>query len=190
MDGGADGLKGALLNPMSMTDAELLDSVPMEKSNGDQMNTDMKMKPVGGEENHTDAVKSDAAEKLTSEIKELKVTISKLEADNADLREETDLNEDELADLRDQFGHMEKDAEEHEKEIKRLKEENVKLKEGSSSLETNKTKLTEENKALNVKNDKSREEISKLQVSLTESEKKEQSSGSKDKRITNENQSS
>ena len=88
MDGGADGLKGALLNPMSMTDAELLDSVPMEKSNGDQMNTDMKMKPVGGEENHTDAVKSDAAEKLTSEIKELKVTISKLEADNADLREQ------------------------------------------------------------------------------------------------------
>ena len=91
MDGGADGLKGALLNPMSMTDAELLDSVPMEKSNGDQMNTDMKMKPVGGEENHTDAVKSDAAEKLTSEIKELKVTISKLEADNADLREELSL---------------------------------------------------------------------------------------------------
>ena len=80
MDGGADGLQGALLNPMSMTDAELLDSVPMEKSNGDKMNADMKMKPVGGEENHTDAVKS--------EIKELKVTISKLEADNADLREQ------------------------------------------------------------------------------------------------------
>merc|ERR1712112_437939 len=169
---GPIGSRGALLNPMSMTDAELLDSVPMEKSNGDQMNADMKMKPVGGEENHTDAVKSDAAEKLTSEIKGLKVTISKLEADNSDLREETDLNKDEFADLRDLFGHMEKDAEEHEKEIKRLKEENVKLKEGSSSLETNKTKLTEENKALNVKNDKSREEISKLQVSLTESEKK------------------
>ena len=60
----------------------------LEKSNGDKTNADMKMKLVGGEENHTDAVKSDAAEMLTSEIKELKVTILKLEEDNSDLRDQ------------------------------------------------------------------------------------------------------
>ena len=52
----------------------------LEKSNGDKTNADMKMKLVGGKENHTDAVKS--------EIKELKVTILKLEEDNSDLREQ------------------------------------------------------------------------------------------------------
>merc|ERR1719494_701030 len=101
-----------------MTDAELLDSGPTEKSNGEQSPTELKMNQVGGESNHTDVVKSDIQEKMAGEVKELKTTIIKLEQLNADLKEKNDLNEDELADLRDQFGTMVKEAEKHENDIK------------------------------------------------------------------------
>ena len=103
MDGGGPhGLPGALLDPMTMTDAELLDSVP---ANGDQMNTDLMKISMGGDENHTGS-SNENENKMKNEISDPKAKVTKLEKQKHELEEKNDLNEDELTDLREQFGSM------------------------------------------------------------------------------------
>merc|ERR1712109_55045 len=107
MDSG--GLNGSMMDPMKMSDAELLEpptatSVP-DQLNAEQVKSDtneevkaleLKLKAIEEERNN----KITEIKKAQNEISNLKEEALKLKKDNADLLEKAELNEDELTDLR------------------------------------------------------------------------------------------
>merc|ERR1711862_1044616 len=117
MDGG--GLNGSMMDPMTMSDAELLEppSVPpaveqplAEKTSEDvKSNNSAELKVMEEKLKKVEMDKARMAteiEKQKSEILNLRDSATKLTKENADLNEKAELNEDELIDLREQFGEM------------------------------------------------------------------------------------
>ena len=139
------GLNGALLDPMSMTDAELLDvpSLPdIEESLGVDKLDDVQQvlaqtvpnAPASAPTSaaNVDVEKISDLEKQISEkdakISTLNAEISTLKEDKSQLSEKVELFEDETTDLRDQFSKIESSNEQLKtkiNELEKLKDENA-----------------------------------------------------------------
>lgn len=156
MDGG--GLNGSMMDPMKMSDAELLEAPLIPEPTIEQVNTNIdnsgeikmmqeKLKTVEQEKNNRVA----DIENKNKEILSLREAATNLTKENASLNEKAELNEDELMDLREQFGEMEKDAEQSALKIKELTSLNVKMSEKVSEHEKEKTNLLEGHKTLETK---------------------------------------
>merc|ERR1712203_1097410 len=144
------GLNGSMMDPMRMSDAELLEppsaptaTVPaMGEKTSDEVKTNNSAEFKAMEEK-VKSVEIDKErmvaeiEKQKSEILSLRDTATKL------TRENSDLNEDELTDLREQFGLMEKEADQNTQKQKELETEKAKLQESLNAH----TKETENLKA-------------------------------------------
>merc|ERR1712142_1461207 len=124
MDGG--GLNGSMMDPMTMSDAELLEPPPVppavEQPVAEKISEEVKSNnssELKVMEEKLKKVEMDKArmateiEKQKNEILNLRDSATKLTKENADLNEKAELNEDELIDLREQFGEMEKEAEQN-----------------------------------------------------------------------------
>merc|ERR1712203_213954 len=150
------GLNGSMMDPMRMSDAELLEppsaptaTVPaMGEKTSDEVKTNNSAEFKAMEEKVKSAQIDKEKmvteiEKQKSEILSLRDTATKLTRENADLNEKAELNEDELTDLREQFGLMEKEADQNTQKQKELETEKAKLQESLNAH----TKETENLKA-------------------------------------------
>ena len=107
------GLNGALLDPMSMTDAELLDvpSLPdIEETLGvdklDDVASVLGQNTVVPDNNKISELEQQNSEK-DAQIGSLNAEVTSLKGQNAQLSEKIELYEDELTDLREQFTKLE-----------------------------------------------------------------------------------
>merc|ERR1711970_1139316 len=145
MDGG--GLNGSMMDPMKMSDAELLE-VPPAPPVSEEVNVDksgeikiMEDKMKALEEDRT--TKMTEIDKQSKEILSLREAATRLTKENADLKEKIELNEDELTDLREQFVEMEKEADQSAIREKEYQSEKAKVLDKLKSQEKDNIKLAE-----------------------------------------------
>lgn len=144
---GLHGFHGALLDPMKMSDDQLLDN-PKGQTNGNPNSVKDKSRETAGGESD---LKDGELVKKIQEVKTLRESVKKLNKENVDMKEKLELNEDELTDLRDQFIHMEAEGEKHEEKVKVLNSENVRLMDIVKVHDSNKTSSHEDTKSLEGK---------------------------------------
>merc|ERR1712187_807986 len=182
MDGG--GLNGSMMDPMTMSDAELLEpppvppavEQPLAEKNSEEVksNNSAELKVMEEKLKKVEMDKARMAteiEKQKSEILNLRDSATKLTKENADLNEKAELNEDELIDLREQFGEMEKEAEQNTLKQKELETEKAKLQEPLNAHTQETENLKESQKTLE-------EKIKSHELELTEVRRKLQESSS------------
>merc|ERR1712025_1027691 len=174
MDGG--GLNGSMMDPMTMSDAELLEPPPVPPAVEQPLaaNNSAELKVMEEKLKKVEMDKARMAteiEKQKSEILNLRDSATKLTKENADLNEKAELNEDELIDLREQFGEMEKEAEQNTLKQKELETEKAKLQESLNAHTKETENLKESQKTLE-------EKIKSHELELTQVRKKLQESSS------------
>ena len=133
------GLNGALLDPMSMTDAELLD-VPSLPDIGDSLGD--KLDDVASVLGQNTVMDSGRVAELEGQVAardvqigELHTQIAALKDDKAKLSEKVELFDDELTDLREQFNNVSTSNDQMTAKIQKLEELKVVNEEKISSLE-------------------------------------------------------
>ena len=133
------GLNGALLDPMSMTDAELLD-VPSLPDIGDSLGD--KLDDVASVLGQNTVMDSGRVAELEGQVAtrdvqigELNTQIAALKDDKAKLSEKVELFDDELTDLREQFNNVSSSNDQMTAKIQKLEELKVVNEERISSLE-------------------------------------------------------
>merc|ERR1712187_1051515 len=180
MDGG--GLNGSMMDPMTMSDAELLEpppvppavEQPVAEKNSEEVksNNSAELKVMEEKLKKVEMDKARMAteiEKQKSEILNLRDSATKLTKENADLNEKAELNEDELIDLREQFGEMEKEAEQNTLKQKELETEKAKLQESLNAHTKETENLKESQKTLEEKIKSHELELTEVRSKLQES---------------------
>ena len=167
------GLNGALLDPMSMTDAELLD-VPSLPDIGDSLGD--KLDDVASVLGQNTVMDSGRVAELEGQVAardvqigELHTQIAALKDDKAKLSEKVELFDDELTDLREQFNNVSSSNDQMTAKIQKLEELKVVNEEKISSLEES-SKNAVNNPELEAKVAEESERANKLESKIKQME--------------------
>ena len=123
------GLNGALMDPMTMTDAELLDvpSLPDIEETLNQVEKLDDVTSVLGQNSVMDSGRLVELESLVcdkdAQIGSLNTQMTQLKDENTKLSEKVELYDDEITDLREQFTKLESKTEQQSVQINQLKEQ-------------------------------------------------------------------
>ena len=135
------GLNGALLDPMTMTDAELLDvpSLPDIEETLNQVEKLDDVTSVLGQNTVMDSGRLVELEALVcdkdTQIGSLNTQVTQLKDENSKLSEKVELYDDEITDLREQFNKLESKTEEQSVKIKQLEDQRSENEAKITSLE-------------------------------------------------------
>ena len=167
------GLNGALLDPMSMTDAELLD-VPSLPDIGDSLGD--KLDDVASVLGQNTVMDSGRVAELEGQVAtrdvqigELNTQIAALKDDKAKLSEKVELFDDELTDLREQFNNVSSSNDQMTAKIQKLEELKVVNEERISSLEES-SKNAVNNQELEAKVAEESDRANKLESKIKQME--------------------